>query len=212
MTDGEPDLEDWIRDRFAFLADHGFAVDRVTQLDLSFARESGPSGRKSFWLHQALQVVAPEAWPSGRHSSANTPGSGWTSWRAALSAAGAHAFVGEGAQTDDETVLLGRVVPARRGVLPEATGRQEPAGAVAAEALIEVQQRPDGPGLVADAISHAAVSLDRHSLSSSVPSSRSVICRASRPIAPANSVRSEPVMSSALPCRSLSYRADPEST
>jgi len=83
----ESDLEDWIRDRFAFLADHGFAVDRVTQytfqwrngdrtielsrepdgqLDIGFARGAGPSDRKSFWLHQALQVVAPEAWPSYR--------------------------------------------------------------------------------------------------------------------------------------------------
>lgn len=83
----EADLEDWIRDRFAFLADHGFAVDRVTQhtfrwrngdrtielsmepdgqLDVGFAREAGPSGRRSFWLRQALQVVAPQAWPSHR--------------------------------------------------------------------------------------------------------------------------------------------------
>jgi hypothetical protein len=80
------DLECWIRGQFAFLADHGFVVDRVTQetiqwrkgnwtiqlsrdwrdgsLDLEFACETGPADRRVFNLHQVLQVVAPEAWPS----------------------------------------------------------------------------------------------------------------------------------------------------
>lgn len=90
MTDneasGESGLQDWILDQFAFLADHGFAVDRVTQetmrwrngdrtielsrdwrdgtLDLEFACGAQPSGRRAFGLRQALQLVAPEAWPS----------------------------------------------------------------------------------------------------------------------------------------------------
>jgi hypothetical protein len=82
----ESGLEDWSREQFAFLADHGFVVDRVTQhsiqwrkgdrtielsrdwrdgsLDLDFARGTGPSVRRAFGLHEALQVAAPEAWPS----------------------------------------------------------------------------------------------------------------------------------------------------
>jgi hypothetical protein len=89
----ESDLEDWGREQFAFLAGHGFVVDRVTQhavewrkgdrtielsrdwrdglLDLRFACGSGPSGRRAFGLYEALQVVAPEAWP----------GHGWQAWR-----------------------------------------------------------------------------------------------------------------------------------
>jgi hypothetical protein len=135
MTDdeaaGESDLEDWIRDRFAFLADHGFAVDRVTQytfqwrngdrtiqlsrepdgqLDVRFAREAGPSDRKSFWLHQALQVAAaPEAWPSHR----------WRAWHestarkyiaelAALVNAHLDALLGNGAELWQQAEDLAR--------------------------------------------------------------------------------------------------------
>ncbi|HUB40569.1 MAG TPA: hypothetical protein VMA72_17115 [Streptosporangiaceae bacterium] len=89
MTDeasGESGVEGWIQGQFAFLADHGFAVDRVTQetiqwrngdrtielfrdwrdgtLDLNFACGAEPSGRRTFGLQQALQLVDPEAWPS----------------------------------------------------------------------------------------------------------------------------------------------------
>lgn len=97
MTDdpaaGESGAEDWSRDGFAFLAEHGFAVDRITQhtiqwrkgdrtielsrdwrdgqLDLRFACGSGASGRTTFGLHHALQVLAPQAWPSH----------GWQAWQ-----------------------------------------------------------------------------------------------------------------------------------
>src|SRR5215813_9829240 len=90
---GESGFEDWGRDEFAFLAGHGFVVDRVTRhtiqwrksgrtielsrdwrdgvLDLRFVCGTGPSDRRAFGLHEALQVVAPEAWPSH----------GWQAWR-----------------------------------------------------------------------------------------------------------------------------------
>jgi hypothetical protein len=90
---GESGFEDWGRDEFAFLAGHGFVVDRVTrhtiqwrksgrtielsrdwrdgQLDLRFVCGTGPSDRRAFGLHEALQVVATEAWPSH----------GWQAWR-----------------------------------------------------------------------------------------------------------------------------------
>jgi hypothetical protein len=87
-------LEDWSREKFAFLADHGFVADRVTQhsvrwgkgdrtielsrdwrdglLDLRFVCGSGPSDRQAFGLYEALQVAgAPEAWPAH----------GWQAWR-----------------------------------------------------------------------------------------------------------------------------------
>jgi hypothetical protein len=89
----ESDLEDWSREQFAFLAGHGFGVDRVTQhavqwrkgdrtielsmdwrdgmLDLRFACGTGLSDRRVFGLYEALQVVAPEAWPPH----------GWQAWR-----------------------------------------------------------------------------------------------------------------------------------
>jgi len=82
---GESGLENWSQDQFAFLANHGFTVDHVTQhtiqwrnadrtielsrdwrdgtLDLKFACGAEPSGRNTFGLQQALQLVAPEAWP-----------------------------------------------------------------------------------------------------------------------------------------------------
>jgi hypothetical protein len=60
MTDGEPDLEDWIRDRFAFLADHGFAVDRVTQYTFLQAAGTPLTGSEVKRLQYAR-----------RHSSAN---------------------------------------------------------------------------------------------------------------------------------------------
>lgn len=97
MTDadaaGESGLGDWSRARFAFLADHGFAVARVTQhtiqwrkgdrtielsrdwrdgqVDLRFACGTGASGRQTFGLHHALQLLAPGAWPSH----------GWQAWQ-----------------------------------------------------------------------------------------------------------------------------------
>jgi hypothetical protein len=82
----ESDLENWSHGQFAYLTDHGFVVDRVTQntiqwrkgdrtialsldwrdglVDLTFACGTEPSDRKTFGLDQALQLVAPEAWPS----------------------------------------------------------------------------------------------------------------------------------------------------
>jgi hypothetical protein len=113
------DLEGWIRDQFAFLADHGFVVDRVTQhtlqwrkgsrtielssdwrdgsLDLRFAGETGQSGRKMFNLREALQLVAPEAWPShgwaaGRMSTAKK----YVAELAALVSDHLGAFLGDG--------------------------------------------------------------------------------------------------------------------
>lgn len=86
----EYEHEDWSREQFAFLADHGFVVDRVTpysikwrkgdrtielsggSLDLDFACGTGPSGW-AFGLYEAVQVAAPEAWPSH----------GWQAWRPA---------------------------------------------------------------------------------------------------------------------------------
>jgi hypothetical protein len=89
---------------------------------------------------------------SGRFRAVGRPGSGWVSGRVALRVGGTHAFVGEGAQTGEVAVLFGWIVLARGGLLPEAAGCEEPAGAVAAEALIEVQQRADGPVLVVVAV------------------------------------------------------------
>jgi hypothetical protein len=85
-ADGESGLENWSQDQFAFLTDHGFVVDRVTQhtiqwrkgdrtielsrdwrdgqVDLRFACGTGASGQKTFGLHHTLQVLAPEAWPA----------------------------------------------------------------------------------------------------------------------------------------------------
>jgi hypothetical protein len=82
----ESGLENWSEDQFAFLAGYGFVVDHVTQdiiqwrkgdrtivlsrdwrdgtVDLTFACGTESSDRQRFGLHQALQLVAPEAWPS----------------------------------------------------------------------------------------------------------------------------------------------------
>jgi hypothetical protein len=82
-----PTLKDWSREQFAFLADHGFVVNQVTQHSiqwrkgdrtivlsrdwrdgytyLDFAYGTGPSDyRMAFGLYEALQVAAPDAWPS----------------------------------------------------------------------------------------------------------------------------------------------------
>jgi hypothetical protein len=94
-------------------------------------------------------------------------GSGRISWRAVFRARGAHAFVGKGAQTGEVAVLFGRVVPARGGPIPGTTGREEPVRTAAPEALIEVQQRADGPALVVEpaGLRKIAVQVDAQKIS-----------------------------------------------
>jgi hypothetical protein len=128
---GESGLENWSQDQFAFLADHGFAVDRVTQhtiqwrngdrtielsrdwrdgsLDLKFACGAEPSGRKTFGLQQALQLVAPEAWPShGWQAPLEPTTRKYIAELAALVSAHLGAFLGNGAELWQRAADLAR--------------------------------------------------------------------------------------------------------
>lgn len=122
-VDNAPDesgLENWSQDQFAFLVGHGFVVDRVTQdiiqwrkgdrtivlskdsrdglVDLTFACGTESPDRQRFGLHQALQLVAPEAWPShGWQAPAQSTTRKYIAELAALVHAHLSAFLGNGA-------------------------------------------------------------------------------------------------------------------